>query len=91
MTRSYRPPASIPGSKPVPNLPLAMRPAVAARSLGISTRALWSLTKAGIIPHARLGRCVVYPTPALVEWLERQTINPLVRRPDDAAGEEGGA
>jgi hypothetical protein len=61
-----------------------MRPAVAARALGISPRALWTLTKAGIVPHVRLGRCVVYPTPALVKWLEAQTVHPLVKRPADA-------
>ena len=82
--RTYHGPAPDAGLKPVPNLPLAMRPAVAARALGISPRTLWSLTKAGLIPYARLGaKCVVYPVPAMQRFLEEQTINPLVRRPDD--------
>ncbi len=76
------PPDPQAGLKPVPNLPLAFRPAVAARALGISPRTLWSLTKQGLIPYVKLGSCVVYPTAGLVRFLEQQTINPLVRRPD---------
>ncbi len=83
MSQSYRPSASDAGLKPVPNLPLAMRPAVAARALGISPRTLWGMTKQGRIPHARIGKAVVYPTAALVAWIESLTVNPLVRRPDD--------
>jgi hypothetical protein len=84
---SYLPPAPDAGLKPVPNLPLAMRPAVAARALGISPRTLWSLTKAGLIPHIRMGRCLSYPTAAMYQWIEENTIKPIVRRPDadDAA------
>ena len=84
---SYLPLAPDAGLRPVPNPPLAMRPAVAARALGISPRKLWSLTQAGFIPHVRWGKCLVYPVPGLVRCLEEQTINPIVRRPDadDAA------
>jgi hypothetical protein len=74
----------------LPPLPLAMRPAVAAKAIGVSERALWSLTKRGVIPHARLGRVVVYPTAAVLRWLEEMTNNPPVQRPDDV-GQEGGA
>lgn len=91
---SYLPPAHDAGSKPVANLPLAMRSAVAARALGISPRTLWSLTQAGFIPHVRLGKCVVYPVPGLIRFLEEKTVNPMVRRPDadDAArGADGSA
>jgi Helix-turn-helix domain len=91
MSRSYHSPAPDAGLKPVPNLPLAFRHEVAARALGISPRTLWSLTKAGRIPHVRLGACVIYPVPGLVAFLEQQTINPIVRRPDDAArGDDDG-
>ena len=72
--------------------PIALRPASAARALGISPRKLWEMTKAGLVPHARLGRSVSYPTAALIRWIEEQTISPIVRRPDadDAArGVEG--
>ena len=94
MSRLYSRPAPDAGLKPVANLPLSMRPAVAARALGISPRSLWALTKAGLIPHVRLGTCVVYPVPGLIRFLEQQTINPIVRRPDadDAArGVDGSA
>ena len=94
MSRLYSRPAPDAGLKPVANLPLSMRPAVAARALGISPRSLWTLTKAGLIPHVRLGKCVVYPVPGLIRVLEEQTINPIVRRPDadDAArGVDGSA
>jgi hypothetical protein len=51
---------------------------------------LWSLTKAGLIPHIRMGRCLSYPTAAINQWIEENTIHPIVRRPDDAArGVEG--
>ena len=94
MSRLYSRPAPDAGLRPVPNLPLAMRPAVASRALGISARSLWNMTKAGLIPHVRLGKCVVYPVPGLIRFLEEQTINPIVRRPDadDAArGVDGSA
>ena len=86
---SYLKPAPDAGLKPVPNLPLAMRPAVAARALGISPRTLWSLTKAGLIPHIRMGRCLSYPTAAIYQWIEENTIHPIVRRPDAARGVDG--
>jgi excisionase family DNA binding protein len=70
----------------LPPLPLAMRPKVAARALGVSERTLWSMTKRGEIPHARIGGCVVYPRPALRSWLEKITAHPPVKRPEDAQG-----
>ncbi|MEN9664718.1 MAG: hypothetical protein RLZZ326_1081 [Planctomycetota bacterium] len=87
MSRLYSRPAPDAGLKSVPNVPLSMRPVVAARALGISPRTLWSLTKAGLIPHVRMGRCVSYPTAALIRWIEANTINPIVPRldADDAA------
>jgi hypothetical protein len=94
MSRSYLSPAPDAGLNPVPNLPLAMRPEVAARALGICPRTLFTLTKAGFIPHVRLGKCLVYPVPSLIRFLEEQTINPIVRRPDaddDARGADGSA
>lgn len=74
-------------SKDLP-LPLAMRPAVAARAIGICERTLWTLTQRGEIPHSRIGGVVIYPTAAIMRWLEERTINPPVRRPAVA---EGGA
>ena len=76
-----------PGQQPPP-LPLAMRPAVAARAIGVCERTLWTLTQRGEVPHARIGTAVIYPTAAILAWLEEITKNPPVRRPPAA---EGGA
>jgi excisionase family DNA binding protein len=59
------------GTTPVPAL--ALRPKEAARALGIGERKLWSLTNAGELPHARIGRAVVYPVRELETWLSAQT------------------
>lgn len=71
----------------LPPLPLALRPKAAARAIGVSERTLWSMAKRGAIPHARIGSCVVYPTAAILAWLEEITAHPPVKRPED---EEGG-
>ena len=65
------------GALPSPNSEepsprLALRPREAARALGISPRSLWSLTKDGEIPHARVGRTVLYPVDLLRDWLADQ-------------------
>lgn len=52
--------------------PLALRAKDAARALGIGERQLWSLTKAGKIPHVRIGRSVVYHVASLDEWLRKR-------------------
>jgi excisionase family DNA binding protein len=51
---------------------LALRPREAAKALGISERTLWSLTKANRIPHARLGRAIIYSVEGLRGWLKAQ-------------------
>jgi excisionase family DNA binding protein len=73
MPRSYHASAPDAGVKPVPNLPLAMRPAEAARRLGVSPRTLWAWTKAGIVPHAKVGGVTLYPSAALEAWLTERT------------------
>lgn len=70
----------------LPPLPLAMRPKVAARAIGVSERTLWSMAKRGAIPHARIGNCVVYPTAAILAWLQEITLHPEVKRPESAGG-----
>ncbi len=50
---------------------LALRPAEAARALGISPRMLWSLTNRRLIPCVRIGRRVLYAVPALEAWLAK--------------------
>ena len=67
-------------------LPLAMRPKVAARAIGISERTLWTLTQRGDIPHSRIGGAVIYPTAAIMRWLEERTVHPIVKRPEAADG-----
>ena len=51
---------------------LALRAEEAAVALGIGKRLLWSKTKAGEIPHVRIGRAVVYPVDELRDWLAEQ-------------------
>ena len=59
--------------KSEPEIPcLAMRPREAAKSLGISERLLWEWTNAGLVPHIRINRAILYPTDALNDWLRRR-------------------
>jgi predicted DNA-binding transcriptional regulator AlpA len=53
--------------------PLALRRRDAARMLGLSERALWSLTNRGDVPHVRLGKSIRYPVAALRDWLAKRT------------------
>lgn len=53
--------------------PLALRAPEAARSLGISTRQLWTLTNSGEVPHVRIGRTITYPLDALRAWLRKRS------------------
>ena len=64
-------PTTPPGT--VPHPPLAVRPAEAARMLGISPRLLWEKTNSGQIPAAKLGRAVLYRVADLDAWLAEQT------------------
>lgn len=57
--------------------PLALRPREAAKTLGISSRTLWSMTTPrGPIPCVRIGtgkrQSVLYPLAALRDWLASQ-------------------
>ena len=68
--------------------PLALRPREAARRLGISERTLWTLMKAGDIPHVRVGRAVLYPVDTLRDWLaSRSRKTQPARRADVDSGE----
>ena len=57
--------------------PLALRPRTAAKSLSISPRHLWQLTKDGLIPCVRLGtgkrKTVLYSVADLQAWLNGQS------------------
>ena len=52
-----------------PSLSFNLSAAEAAKLLGISERMLWTMTKAGEVPHIRLGRRTLYPRPLLEEWV----------------------
>ena len=61
------------------NVPrLALRPKEAAAALGIGERKLYELTKAGEIPHVRLGGRILYPVGLLTRWLEAWAVGPAV-------------
>jgi len=57
----------------ISTLKLALRPKEAAKALGIGERKLWAMTNSGELPHARIGRAVIYPVRELQEWLSDQT------------------
>ena len=73
MPRLYPRPAPDAGSKDLSNPALAVRPAEAARRLGISPRTLWAWTQAGTVPHAKVGGVTLYPVAALEAWLAERT------------------
>ena len=49
--------------------PLGLRPAQAAKKLGISVTTLERLTKAGEIPRIKLAKGVIYRVATLEAWL----------------------
>ena len=55
------------------NLPLLIGATMAAKTLGISPRSLWTLTRAGTIPFIQLGRRVMYSPSSLQDWIARNT------------------
>ena len=55
-------------------LPLLISANMAAKTLGISPRSLWTQTRSGIIPSIRLGRRVLYSPSSLQDWVARNTI-----------------
>jgi len=62
---------------------LALRPAEAARVLGVSERTLRTLLPR--LPHVRLDRCVLLPVDALRRWLDEQAKARAVEAERDAA------
>jgi len=57
---------------PPPVQPLAYRPRDAAKALGVSERTLWTWTKRGDVPHARIGGRLLYPVAVLERWLSKK-------------------
>jgi len=62
----------LPVRAPVIN-PLSLRPADAARAIGISERLLWQWTREQWVPHVRIGNVVLYPVEELGRWLNERT------------------
>jgi excisionase family DNA binding protein len=50
---------------------LLLRPEEAAESLGISERALWTLTNSGEINRVKIGRSVRYDPRDLKAWIDK--------------------
>ena len=63
---------------------LALRPAEAARALGIGERTLRALLPK--IPHIRLDSAVLIPKKMLERWLEERASSPADRAKEIAAG-----
>jgi excisionase family DNA binding protein len=51
--------------------PLLLSPRQASRSLAISERTLFTLTKAGAVPHIRIGKLVRYSVDGLKKYIEQ--------------------
>ena len=68
----------------VPPILLSLKDA--ARALAVSDRSLWEWTKAGKVPHVRLGRRVLYSPDDLRRWVEGQRRGPNVASVDAAPG-----
>jgi len=66
----------------VPPILLSLKDA--ARALAVSDRSLWEWTKAGKVPHIRLGRRVLYSPDDLRRWVEGQRQGPDLASGDAA-------
>ncbi|MBY0587250.1 helix-turn-helix domain-containing protein [bacterium] len=62
------------GVSPMSQAPtaLAIRPREAAKMLGVSERTLFTWTRDGIIPAAKIGRTVLYSVDHLRAWIDKQ-------------------
>jgi excisionase family DNA binding protein len=57
--------------KPKDMDPLLLSPRQASRALAISERTLFTLTKAGKVPHIRIGKLVRYSVDSLRKYIEQ--------------------
>ncbi len=72
---SEKAPDAVPDATPDPIDPvprIALRPAQAAKAMGVSKRLLGTLERAGKVPSVRFGRAVVFPVAALRRFLDEQ-------------------
>ena len=61
--------------QPVPTIPrLALRPAEAAKLLGISEKHLWSLTSPNGLPAVKLGSRTAYFPHQILAWADRELV-----------------
>jgi excisionase family DNA binding protein len=64
-------------SDKVQSQPVVLRYREAAKVLGVSQRTLWLWTKAGLIPHVRVGlgrrKTILYPLDEIKAWLANQS------------------
>ena len=56
----------------------------AAQTLAVSARSLWEWTKAGRVPHVRLGRRLLYAPDDLRRWVQSQRQGPGTAGDGDA-------
>ena len=59
--------------------PILMDLQNAARALSISARALWEWTRAGKVPHVRLGKRILFEPDALRAWARSHRCGPDTR------------
>lgn len=64
-----------------PPIVLNQSAAKTAQSIGVSLRTLGAMTRAGKIPHVRIGTRVLYPVDELRAWLASQ-VQPVVDQPN---------
>ena len=55
-------------------LPLLISANMAAKTLGISPRNLWTQTQSGTIPFIKIGRRVMYSPSSLQDWVNKNTV-----------------
>ena len=70
--------------------PLALRPRQAAKLLNVCQKTLWSWTKAGIVPHVRIGKAILYPVAELEAWLRQQAARQQVQTAEQVEGQGNG-
>jgi len=69
---------------------LALRLPEAARALGVCTKTVWTWAKAGILPHVRIGRAILFPVAELEEWLRRQAARQQAQTAEQVEGQGNG-
>lgn len=51
----------------------------AANALGVSERTLWTETKAGRVPHTKLGKRTLYPVDALRRHMNDKAVKSMAK------------